>query len=182
MSGRETPDDELREGDWLPDTYRLWPDERLGPWCVLLLWQMRAGRAECVGMNLRSADHPDDASKFLRRKRGQPLTASMIRELPVGRFIAEDREALYEVTGDALYDASAGRASDAGSERLIRVAQTYRQAQAEGKPTAKAVSVVEDVSESYARKLIWDARRRSLLMPASSGVAPVKPGKRVRKP
>jgi hypothetical protein len=168
-----------REGDHLIPTVQLWPHSRRGPWRVALSWQVQHGRAEVIGMDIRSAA---TEPMFLRppRKVGIPLTSGVLRSLKFGQMAERDRADLSEIFRPAeLYTPRGGGRPTADPDRLRRVAEEYLQAWSAGEPTGKAVAAAEAVDGPQARKLIWSARRAGLLPTTKPGVA--IGGKRKRK-
>lgn len=165
-----------REGDHLIPTVQLWPHPRRGPWRIELHWQVQRGRAEVIGMDIRSAA-PKDELKFLHppRKIGVSLTSTLLRtQLKFGQIAEISRADLAAVFRPAeIY------APRRVPVRLQRVAEEYRRAWAAAEPTGRAVATAEKVDEPKARKLIWSARRAGLLPTTKPGVA--IGGKRKRK-
>jgi hypothetical protein len=172
-----TDDEPLQEGDELPGTFRYYPDEARGPWKILLSWQLQAGRAECVGVSI-TRESPRRQGKLV--KTGPAITRTLMRDMPIGTFIAEDREALAYLTQDAIYQSSGRRRPANVPDRLVEVAAAYRMAQSLGRPTGAYVAETMSVTVGHARKLIWEARSRGLLLPTDPGVAPVRKGRRAK--
>ena len=171
---RESLVEPLREGDELPSTFRYYPDEEQGPWKVLLAWQLQAGRAECVGVTV-TRESPRRQGRPVRS--GPSITRTLVRDMPLGTFIAEDRAILADLTRQSIYATSGRRRPANVPDRLVQVAEAYRTAQAQSRPTGAYVADVMSVSVGHARKLIWEARDRGLLLPTSPGVAPVRKGR-----
>jgi hypothetical protein len=167
--------DRFGEGDPLPDTVRLWPDERRGPFYLTLGWQVIRGRAECVRVELRSVGTP------LRRVTGVPVTAAHIRALRIGQIIDEDRASMADILTPA--DAAAYRAPqlrEATAARLAKAAAVYRQAHAASRKPTRAVAEHFKISDSAAAKLVARARAARLLPATTPGVAVSRAGRRAR--
>jgi hypothetical protein len=161
----------LEDGDHLPETVQLWPHPRRGPWRLALRWQVQKGRAEVVGIDLRSAA-PERPRLFLQppRKRGVPLTASLLRTLRIGQIAEQDRRDLAAFVSPApLYSPRGKTAPRTAPDELRHVAEAYLAAVSHGQATGRAVAVAMNVEERQARKLIWRARSQGLLPPTKSG-------------
>jgi hypothetical protein len=173
------PDDQrdLPDGVHLQSTVDLWPDERRGPWRIELHWQILGGRAECIGIDLRSAvptpERPEDRISLPPpRKLGEPVTATLLRQLRIGQLVESYRADMYEITrGDQLYRSRGTRRPRTDLSRLAEVAEVYREAHRQGRPTGRAVADRFTVSVSNARKMIYEARREGELPPTAPGVA-----------
>jgi hypothetical protein len=177
--------DPYEEGRFLIETSQGWPDER-GPWWVTLYWQVIGGRSECTGMSIRSSA-PRGTQGFPPNylpKPGTPLTASVLRKLPVGGLIEHNRAAVAEMLLPADREGRAQRVyaprgrglTRVTPERLGRVADIYSRAwRANSMTPTKAVAEAEGVSPSTAAKLVARARAEGLLPPTRPGRASAVP-------
>ncbi len=166
----------FEEGWHLFGTHRLWPSGRHGPWLIDFHWQVIDGRAECVGFDLRSslppAGHPLSAGyRGILRRKGTPLTATLLRTIPVGQLVAEQREGLHDILRGTAFDPAGARRPRSTPARLTEAAVAYQQAWSAGTSTTRAVQDHFSISAGAARKLIWQARDAGLLPETQSGVA-----------
>lgn len=113
LNSKGTPPSGPRHGDIIRTfSGRLWPDPDSGPWLILITWQVQDRTLVPVGIQMTSAadvamygpghelaDRIDDI--------GTPLTARLLRALPLGRIIAEDRDEMTEAA-DVLKAQAAG--------------------------------------------------------------------------
>jgi hypothetical protein len=162
-----------RCGSYAP-TCRLWPDEQEGPWLLVLFWQVINGRAECVGMDLTSAQSPHvEALGFHHRPEiGIPLQTSTLRDLKLSELVADARAAIAElIVADQAPVFTARQMRPRTVKRLETVAETYRRAWRQGKPPVKAVAKRLNVSNAAANSLVARARAVGMLPPTSPGVA-----------
>lgn len=108
--------------DWLAPSPLHWPDRTWGPWTVTLTWRDAGDRAECSGFSLAPLDP----------KRTEPVTATLLRSLPITSLIAEARRARYDDSGGGIVEALAeGQDIDVGpglEEELRRKAEPWREA------------------------------------------------------
>jgi hypothetical protein len=165
-----------------------WPDERKGPLAVSFHWAEIAGRAECVGIDIRTfVEEPPPRKLRTTGPAGlQPVTASGIRRIPLTRLMDRAREAkgtasyltakrLKYVTEKARARARehlplfekpprkgrGGRPPEYDRAHFEQVAKIYRKA-----PTAKRTKAVADfftVSSSAAAKWVRRARDMGLI-------------------
>ncbi len=166
----------FEEGQHLFGTHRLWPSGRHGPWLLAFHWQVVDGRAECVGLDLRSSlphhGHPLSAGyRGILRRKGTPLTATLLRTIPVGQLVAEQREGLHDILGGPAFDPAGARRPRSTPARLTEAAVVYQQAWSAGTSTTRAVQDHFSISAGAARKLIWQSRDAGLLPETQSGVA-----------
>jgi hypothetical protein len=81
--------------DWLAPSELSWPDDDTGPWKVKLDWRESAGEVYCAGLAIQPlGDAPS-----------QPITASLMRAIPVGQLVARARRQRWELEGGALLEA-----------------------------------------------------------------------------
>lgn len=81
--------------DWLEPSVLRWPDERDGPWEITLTWRENEGDVYCAGLAMRLMD---DAAP-------QPITASLLRAVPVARVVSRARRERWEAEGGAFLQA-----------------------------------------------------------------------------
>ena len=144
-------------------------DEDDREWQLVVSWEIADGRAEPVSIQV-SASPPDAEHRF--------LSASRLRTLPLGTWIAEARTSNGDQWRAALADAGEVSLSQAASidalwgphrgrpasrTELQRVADAYSEARADGQSVTRAVAEACGVSESTAGKRIMQARRAGLL-------------------
>ncbi len=166
----------FEEGQHLFGTHRLWPSRRHGPWLLDFHWQVIDGRAECVGLDFRSSlphdGHPLSAGyRGVLRRKGTPLTATLLRTIPVGQLVAEERDGLHDFLGGTAFAPAGTRRPRSTPARLSEAATAYQEAWAAGSSTTRAVQDRFNISAGAARKLIWQARDSGLLPKTQSGVA-----------
>lgn len=159
-----------------------WPDRERGPWQVTLTWRWSEGRAECSGFALSPVDETCD-----------PISATLLRQVPVMRLVADARRERFEDAGGALLEAlddgqdidvgpglveslrthsaswesrRPGRPATLGREHYSDVAEVYSAAHAVGAPPLVAVQKRWHVARPTASR--WVAAARSLnLLPAT---------------
>lgn len=167
------PADALQDGVDLPATLHLYPDADSGPWLLVLFWRVLHGRAECIGMELTSAQVADAPERMPHRPEdAQPLTAVLLRGIRFGELIAKDREAMAGmlVPEEArTYTAPPMRPTTVA--KLREVARVYLAAGQAGESPTKAVAKVLGISDTYASVLVTRARAAHLLPPTTPGVA-----------
>jgi hypothetical protein len=152
------------------------------------------GRAECVGLEMRSFREDDDplpravkAQLPARSDATETVSATLVKSLPIGRIIDEARStgAMYgELVETELgrvlvpgFHAEAflapstkrGRPVQWTHERLAEVAQVYRGAWFSGKPPRKAVAAHFHLEDGAAGKLVSRARPAGLLGETTRG-------------
>lgn len=169
-----------------------WEDSRGGRWIVHTTWAEVNGRAECVGVELRSWIQ-DYRSRLEPMPDGlKPVTTTVWRELNVGSAInklrnskaAQLRKMLahsrqiparrVEEMKKSLERHAApriGRPPEHGADHFERVARVYAKAWARGRAPTKAVSEHFHISRSQAAKWVQRARGLGFLSPTTSGKA-----------
>lgn len=169
----------VREGDHLPPTSRLWPDEQAGPWLLTFHWQVVHGRAECVGLDIASSLPPETlkerfASLATLPEVGQPLRTTTLRDLRLAELLHEERIRADHLAVEVLGDDELGEAYAApktmrpATERRLRlVADVYRNARASGLSPNKAVAEKLKVSPGAAANLVMRAREAGFLLTPS---------------
>lgn len=170
-----------------------WPHPGNGPWLVNVHFAIVDGVAECVGLDVRL--FRDDGSTLTDEV--VPLTATVIRSLPVGEIIDQARRTQEVIHGDAEFltealegheeavaaarkDARAyrrrgGRRIEWTPERLNRVAAVYLTAIDAGRPPTRAVADAFVISHSMATKVVGRCRREGLLPRTTKGKASGRP-------
>lgn len=165
-----------------------WPDHVEGPWQVTLTWRAREDRADCVGLTVEALNLDDT----------EPLTATLMRSVPLGRIMAAARwerfaanygqvvnepdlvEELEFSAADAqrLHARSqpwaerpSGRRPELNHEHYRDVAKAYSQAHAAGLPPLRAVEQRFFVSRPTASRWVAAARAADLLPPTEKGRA-----------
>lgn len=184
----------------LPSTPGLWPDPDRGPWHVTLYWSLIDGRTECTGLEIRSDRFTDEpgSSRWAKPQdwHGQPrpLTTSVLREFPLGRFVDETKRAAARFLGwwsdlepDRQRELRArarqfmagtrqgrkgGRPPEYGPDHWAKVAATYADAYRLGGRPTDTVARTFKVSPSTASNWVARCRQMGLLAPTSRG----KPG------
>lgn len=158
----------------------LWPDRDEGPWLIDFEFQLIAGRAECVGIQLTSARPPGAQSWQAGGKLpevGIPLTTSVLRGLRLSEMVTEIREtnaqlaALINEQDEAQAFAAPLGMRPATARRLQRVTKVYRAAWDRGHQPTQAVAKRLNVSSGAAASLVSRARAAGLLPPTSPGKA-----------
>jgi hypothetical protein len=169
----------------------LWPAEDAPEWApewmVTLLWDEIDGRMECVGVEVRS----DANAPVSPPLRPQPLTTALVRSIPLGQLIADERRRLAGVwdevaalphpegaplpLGSARYrkraeSFRAGKRRDYGDDHYRAVAEVYAAAWRRGEPPTRAVQewasdVYGSVSRSAAANWVATCRTMGLLAP-----------------
>lgn len=159
-----------------------WPDSERGPWQVTLTWRWFEGRAECSGFALAPVDETCN-----------PISATLLRKVPLMRLVADARRQRFEDAGGALLEAlddgqdidlsrrleeslrassasweprRPGRPATLSREHYNDVAQVYSAAHVLGAPPLVAVQQRWHVARPTASR--WVAAARSLdLLPAT---------------
>jgi hypothetical protein len=168
----------------------LWPDERTGPWLIVVTWAAVEGRLEPVGLELRG----------YREKEGERawpavlptwdqgpavLATTTLREIPFATLVADlrrERAAQHADFIDHLaaqpeYQSEADQASlrrlrSAGTRRyaaLAEVAEVYRHAWETGRAPTRAVAEHFTISQSAAAKRVSRAREAGYLPLTTQG-------------
>lgn len=78
---------------------RMWPDPDVGPWLITLTWQVQGRKLVCIGMEMTSARDAATTDHGITEQLGNigtPLTASVLRSLPLGSIVREDRDEMVE--------------------------------------------------------------------------------------
>jgi hypothetical protein len=183
--------------DWLEPSVRLWPHPDRGPWSVTIMWRAHAGRPVCSGVHLDLLETADV----------EPVTALLVRQLPIARLIREARRERFLATGGGLFDAepddqvgAIGRrlsaeeksrhawSEDAPKRRRAaldedhyrQVAHVYSRAASAGLPPTLAVMHTMFVSRPTASRWVAEARARRLIPPAAGNArrdAESRPGR-----
>jgi hypothetical protein len=160
----------------------LWPDDRRGPWLIVVTWAGIEGRLEPVGLEIRGyrEDGEDWPPMLPARDQGPPiLTTTTVRELPFATIVADlrreqargHRDFIDFLAGQPEYQSEADQASlrrlrSAGTRRaaaLAEVARVYRQAWQDGQPPTRAVAGHFTISQSAAAKRVTRARQAGYL-------------------
>jgi len=133
--------------DWLAPWSTGWPDPGAGPWVVTLRWRAAGDRAECIGLDLQPVN-PEVA---------EPMTATLMRSLPVAGLIARARQERYEKAGGSLADAVAdGQVVDVGPglvDQLVAASQPWEQPR-KGRPVDLTPDFYAEVAEVYSAALL----------------------------
>lgn len=167
-------------GDHLTPTSRLWPDPDTGPWLLTFHWQVIAGRAECVGLDIASALPAETirqryADLATLPDIGQPIRTTTLRDLKLSELLHEERVHAAHLAVTVLDDAETARTYQtpnmrpATRRRLELVAQVYRAAHAAGERPVRAVADRLKISPGAASNLVLRARAVGLLPPAEAG-------------
>lgn len=175
----------------------LWPDPERGPWLIELDFAFLEGRPECVGFHIRSVVHDEalEATGIADRLTPTPLTRLTLRQVPLGRFVTEERQrtaaSLRGGAGDPANlpaesevmqewarrwaegsGRKVGRPVEYGPEHWPKVAEVYRDARAVGSERPRMdVAKHFRVSPSAAAKWIARCRAEGLLPPTEQGRA-----------
>lgn len=182
--------------DWLEPTRLRWPDAADGPWVVTLSW--REGRndhdrvVECCGLSLDPVEDGDT----------EPISATLIRRLPVAKLIAAGRRINFEEAGGSLLEAlddgqdidvsfglqealreesapwaerRAGRPAHLSDDHYRQVALAYTEAHAAGSSPLLAVQERWTVSRPTASRWVATTREKGLLPLTERGRAKSNP-------
>lgn len=168
----------------------MWPDRSRGPWLIDLRFAVVDERVECVGIELRSYRHDDEAWLALPRagEGNEPVRVAMLREIPLGSLIATEklraahtlRSHLRHLRRDDLAAETAAWEKGAARTRggrppedlsLEQVAQVYREAAVATNAPTRAVAEAFQLSRSAAAKRVARARAAGLLPPTERGRA-----------
>jgi hypothetical protein len=159
----------------------LWPDDRRGPWLIVVTWAGIRGRLEPVGLEIRGYREGDWPSVLPTRDQGPAiLTTTTVRELPFATIVAELRRQRAAQHADFIDFLAAQpenqaeadqewlrRLKSAGTRRhaeVAEVAEVYRQAwEVTGLPPTRAVATHFGISQSAAAKRVSRARQAGYL-------------------
>lgn len=174
--------------DWLEPSKVLWPNNKTGPWVVTLNWREDEGSTVCTGLSLA----------LVPERKAQPVTASLVRKLPVAGIIAAARAERFAAEGGQLAEAYADgqdldvtahfiarlaanaepwaergprRSTNLGPSRWREVAHVYSTALLAGQPPLVAVEATWHVSRPTASRWVKAARDAHLLPPTDRGRA-----------
>ncbi len=174
--------------DELAPSLLSWPDPDTGPWQVTLSWRWSEDRVECVGFCLQ----PLDALSV------EPLTASLLRSIPVMRLVTQARRERYDASGgeivetidgggdlpigeslaaslreqsDSWSERRPGRPVELGPQHYREVAKVYSSAHASGGAPLVAVQEHWHVSRPTASRWVAEARAQELLPATGRGRA-----------
>lgn len=164
-----------------------WPDVQAGPWLVSLTWRWAGDRAECAGFSIIATD-----------EHAEPLSATLVRSVPVMQLVRRARRERYESHGGGLLEAvddgqdvdisqqfvehlrreaaswrsrRPGRPVELGREHYAEVARVYSAAHAAGTPPLVAVQDRWHTSRPTASRWVAAARAEGLLPPTDRGRA-----------
>lgn len=174
----------------------LWPDQRTGPWLIVVTWTNIEGRLEPVGLEIRS---------YREREGGQAwppalptwdqappvLSTTILRGLPFATIVTDLRRERQEIhiawvdgmAADPQWQSEPDQAAlrrlrSAGTRQptaaLAAVAEVYRQAWQDGRKPTRAVAKHFVISQSAAAKRVSRARQAGDLPLTTRG----KPGVR----
>ncbi len=130
-----------------PTTLR-WPDADHGPWEVTLTWCARQDDVDCVGWSLQP----------LNPKTSAPISASLLRSVPVMKLIRQARRERFLGAGGADWRSIA----DAGHEQVaeqIRDESTTWRPRGEGAPRAHDEAFYKQVAKIYSDALLTASGR-----------------------
>lgn len=148
-------------------TEQLWRGPDGAEWVLGFDWETIEGRVECIGFHVRSGEGES-----------RPVTASVLRSIPLGRILGNIAEKRVESLKDSVrrgpdkeaaaralpkYERSlpiSGRRPTYDRGHFVAVAKVYSHAYAEGAAPTKAVAQHFHVTPSAAAK--WVARARGL--------------------
>ena len=174
--------------DWLEPWTVNWPDKERGPWSITLRWRAAGDRVDCIGL---SVDALDPAAS-------EPVTATLMRSLPVARLIAEARQHRWDEAGGSLVEAvddgqdidisprlvedmradaqpwsapRPGRRVELGPDFYAEVAETYSAALMAGDPPLRAIERRWTTSRPTASRWVAAARRLEFLPATQQGKA-----------
>jgi hypothetical protein len=163
----------------------LWPDERTGPWLIVVTWADIEGRIEPVGLDLRSYREREGDKAWPRvlptwDQGPSILATTTLRELPIATIVADlrrERRAAHAEFTDWLAaqpewqsdadKAAVERLRGAGTRRsaahLAEVARVYQHAWDTGQAPTRAVAEHFTISQSAAAKRVSRARQAGYL-------------------
>lgn len=178
---------------------RLWPDPRRGPWLIEATFGTVDGRAECIGVSIRSHRDTwvatDDWLKgILPAGSGPeaaaegspdplPITSQVLRSVPLLKIAADLRQQWADeviTAGRATERAIRAwkRPRDRASISLEDVARVYRDAWTRGASPTLTVADTFHISRSAASKRVARARSAGLLPATRQGRASASEGTR----
>jgi hypothetical protein len=166
-------------------TARLWPDPEIGPWCLEFRWHAPPGGAlECVDFRIRSAERwtaePDlapNGDPLAGRETMQPVTASMLRTIPIASVIDEEKEKVWETHMRPMlatftdpqssnvrpaFGRRRSRPRGDDPERLAAVANVYRAEASKGTSGTPMKAVADHFNISHATAARWINRAREV--------------------
>jgi hypothetical protein len=176
----------LKGRDWLEPSRIRWPDEADGPWAVSVNWRADEGSVVCTGLSI----------ELLPERAPEPVTATLVRGLPVARIISAAREERFDEAGGRFAEAydsgqdidvdphivdgarafaepwkerSPGRPVFLDESHYVEVAQIYSSALAAGRSPLVAVQRRYTVSRPTASRYVAAARSNGLLPSTSRG-------------
>lgn len=160
---------------------RLWPDAARGPWAVVTHWTAIDGRAECVGIEVRSFRHDGETDNPWRQLPLQyettgTVTTSLVRGIPIAQVISDTRRAeaagfQFDVPEQRDEAWAAERRVWQGLSRYEEAARIYSEAYKAGRSPTRAVARYFQISYAAAAKLVVRARQHGLLPPTTPGRA-----------
>jgi hypothetical protein len=128
------------------------------PWRVTVSWRgTKQDRPVPTSITLTAAGTGDE--------RGE-VTSTLLRQVPVGRLLAEMRPQPAEPAEQAPEVKRTGRPPKFGPEHYRVVAEIYRAALAAGSSPVQSVAEHFDASPQTARRWVHLARNRHGLLPA----------------
>lgn len=178
-----------RHAEPLGRDFAEWQDPDGNVWDVVTEWAEVDGRAECVGLTLRSYHFDGEVGgrRLLRvrptRKAAiQPVTSTIWRAFNAAGFIEQRRRVMAEGTGTMRkhekFRAPRRRGLTGADgnplppmDALEAVARVYTDASNAGRNPTKAVAEAFTLSDSAAAKRVSRARAAGLLPPTTAGRA-----------
>jgi hypothetical protein len=153
----------------LGEQWRLWPDPDRGPWVIVTTWTEIDGKAECVGLTLRSYrqdGNPWEATIPERSSARRTVTTALLRRLRLKDLFEAARREMEATSafGPAKEQSHQGWTREA---RYAHAAAVYTAAIPTGAPTA-AVARELRLSPAAARSMVNRARRDGYLPPVST--------------
>jgi len=146
-----------------PESHLCWPKAPRGHW-LTIIWDEVHGRFEPVELRIAAT-------------KDKTVTAQLLREIPFGTIVEEERKKQKELTKRALdrHPRIVGPIRDDAlrpfGNDLEVVADVYRDAHLRGLSTTRAVADALNVSMSTAKKKVIAARKAGHLAPARPGKA-----------
>lgn len=175
-------------------TARFWPDPLKGPWVLRFHWTVVEGIPECVGFDVRSYRDTKKGPQTLPETKVQPITATLMRSLPVDALIRAEAETALDLlrwnsSGAKGTNPKARESARAlvkpfeqakvkrgprpywTEERLAQAAEVYIDALARKQPPTTAVADAFTISPGMAGKIVSRCRKQGLLGPTTRGKA-----------